>query len=70
MTSTKRMGAAAIGFAVSTLIAFGQPMAAEKTSGTIANKTPAPQITKFKCPAQNRRLISLINFPISSVLVE
>ncbi len=48
MTNAIRMGAAAIGFAVSTLIAFGQPMAAEKSSGMIANKTPAPQITKFK----------------------
>ncbi len=48
MTSTKRMGAAAIAFAVGTLIAFGQPMAAERASGMIANKTPAPQITKFK----------------------
>jgi len=42
------MGAAAIGFAVSTLFAFGQPMAAERTSGMIANKTPPPQITKYK----------------------
>ncbi len=48
MTSTKRMGAAAIGLAFGTLMAFGQPMAAEKTSGTIANRVPAPQITKFK----------------------
>ncbi len=48
MTSTKRMGAAAIGLAFGTLIALGQPMAAEKISGSVANKTPAPQITKFK----------------------
>ncbi len=48
MASAIRMGAAVIGFAVSTLIAFGQPMAAESTSGTIANRVPAPQITKFK----------------------
>ena len=48
MTSAIRMGAAAIGFAISTLFAFGQPMAAERASGMIANRTLAPQITKFK----------------------
>lgn len=47
MTITKKTGAGMAGFAVAALIAMGQPMAAEKFSGMIANKVMAPIVTKF-----------------------